>query len=196
MAFRLYLVPVVGTGATISTSRRPKYFTDGTIAVSPWSAMDYGSEPWMIVGADLSPTDDVLVVSKLDAFALPFDLTPLLTPLEVTAVQTKLEAINIPAEWVTTLLTWLEVARRVLGILTFMQRFTALNVNVSLFAGASLATTIGGLPVGVRNNLTSAAVGLSVDTGGVTGATTIRQALKLFVDQLDGQSYVFNGQVI
>jgi hypothetical protein len=75
MSFRLYIVPVIGSG-TKSDPRRPKYFADGTLVNPTWSAMDYGFEPWMVVGADLSTSDDNLVVGQPDGFALPFDLSP------------------------------------------------------------------------------------------------------------------------
>src|SRR3954463_9547709 len=109
MSFRLYIVPVIGTGAK-TDPRRPKYFGDGTItAGQSWGSIDYGFEPWMVVGADLSTSDDNLVVGKPDAFALPFDLAPNLTAQQVTNVQAKLEAINVPAGWVTTSLSWITV---------------------------------------------------------------------------------------
>jgi hypothetical protein len=195
MAFRLYIVPIIGTGTKLDP-RRPKYFADGTVN-SPWTGMNYGIEAWMVVGADLSFSDDALVVGQVDAMALRFDLSPQLTAPQVTAVQNKLEAINLPAGWVNTSLTWLQVVRAVFGILSFMQRFTALNGNVSLFTGGiTLNSTISALPAPVLTNLQQAAAELGLSTAGIVGTTTIRQALKLLGAQLENRQYNFNGTLI
>lgn len=203
MAFRLYIVPVVGTGAK-SDPRRPKYFTDGTIAASSvWSAMDYGFEPWMVVGADLSTSDDNLIVGKVDALALPFDLAPNLTSQQVTNVQSKLETANIPAGWVNNTLSWLTVVRTVLGMFSFLQRYGVIygdtngTVAPSLFAGGvTLSTTFGSLPQAVQNAMVSAAQSFGISTAGLTAGTTLRVILKALADNFQGQQYNFNGTLI
>lgn len=195
MAFRLYLVPIVGAG-TKPDPRRPKYFADGTIT-APWTGMDYGIEAWMVVGADLSTQDDLTVTGEPDAFALPFDLSQPLTSQQVTNVQNKLEAIKLPANWVDTTFTWQQVVRIVLGILLFMQRFSAINGNVSLFAtGATLNSPISSLSVAVRNNLSQAAAEMNLSTAGIAGSTTIRQALKALGTQLQTIPFAFGGVTI
>ncbi len=194
MAFRLYIVPVVGVG-TKSDLRRPKYFDDGTLVPRPnYSAMDYGFEPWMVVGANLSVSDDATVVGQADAMAIPFNMDVLLTAGNVTTVQTKLEAINIPAGWVTTSLTWRQVVRIVLGMVAVMQRFAGLQGVTRIFAGGvTLNSTIGSLSQGVRNNLTLAATSQGLSVSGISGATTIRAALKILADQFTGRTFVFGG---
>lgn len=210
MSFRLYIVPVVGTGAR-TDPRRPKYFqsaADGTgqtgiiASGSSWSAMDYGFSPWMVVGADLSTSDDNLIVGKADAFALPFDLAPTLTSQQVTAVQSKLEAINVPAGWVNTSLTWITVVRKVLGMFSFLQRFAGQyadenGVAFDLFSGVvTLSTTFGSLPQAVQNAMTSAAISFGFSTTGLTSGTTLRVALKALADDFSAQQYNFNGTLI
>ena len=197
MAFRLYLVPIVGVG-TKADPRRPKYFADGSLASNPsWSGMDYGIEKWMMVAADLSTADDLFVTGQADGFALPFDLSQPMTAQQVTNVQNKLEAINLPAGWIDTTFTWQSMLRIVLGILSFMQRFSALNGNVSLFTGGvTLGTKINQLPAGVVTNLQQAAADMKLSTANITGNTTIRAALKDFGTQLNGRPYSLNGMVI
>lgn len=197
MAFRLYIVPVIGTG-TRTDPRRPKYF-DGLI----WSGMDYGFEPWFVVGADLSPADDLTIGAQPDAFTLPFDLSPVLTALQVTNVQNKLEAINVPAGWVNTSLTWLQVVRTVLGMFSFIQRYGAVYADAngtaapSIFTGGvSLSTTFGSLPLAVRNALTTTAQSFNISTAGLTASTTLRTILKAMADNFQGQAYNFNGTMI
>lgn len=199
--FRLYIVPVVGAGLIKGDARRPKYFLSaadgtGTAGVVPlgWSAMDYGFEPWMVVGADLSVSDDNLIIGEPDAFAVPFDLAQTLSSAQVTGVQAKLEAINVPAGWVTTSLTWLTVVRTVLGMFTLMQRYAGMHGANGLFSGiVNLNSTVSSLAAGVRQDFLAAATSLGLDTSGILGTTTIRQALKLLADQLSAQPYDFNG---
>ncbi len=197
MAARLYLVPIRGTG-TKADPFAPKYFTDGSLtSVTAWSGMDYGSERWMLVVSDLSSTDDSFVVAQPDGFGLPTDLTQPLNAAQVTAVHAKLEAINLPAQWLTTSLTWQSMLRIVLGIFSFMQRFSALNGNTSLFpTGISLNTTINQLSASVRQNLSLAAQDLGLSTASITGTTTLRAALKDLGTQLQDQPYHLNGYSI
>lgn len=206
MAFRLYIVPVVGTGigGGIDNSRRPKYFLSdasgaGHVGIVPagWDGMDYGFEPWMVVGADLSVSDDALIVGKVDAFAIPFDLSVTLTSQQVTNVVNKLEAINLPAGWVTTAFKWIEVVRIVLGMFSVMQRYQGLHGPNALFSGGvTLSTTISALPAQVRADFNAAATGLGLDTSAITGGATVRAALKILADQLVTQQYNFNGTLL
>jgi hypothetical protein len=205
MAFRLYIVPVVGIG-TKDDPRRPKYFNSdaagagrtGIItAGSVWSAIDYGFEPWMVVGADLSTSDDNLVVGEADAFAVPFDLSVNLTSGQVTNVQNKLEAINVPAGWVDTSLTWVSVLRVVLGMFLLMQRYSGIHGTNGIFTGGvALSTTIAQLPAQVRADFQTAAQSFGLDTSSIVGGTTLRQALKILADQFSHQQYNFNGTLI
>lgn len=204
MAFRLYIVPMVGTGigSIIDNARKAKYFFDGTLldpVTGAISIFDYGIEPWAVVGADLSSADDVRVVAMPDAFAVPFNLDALLANGQVTAVKNKLEAINMPAGWVNTTLTWREVVRSVLGMCTFMQRFSAVNGGVSLFAaGVTLQTAFNALPTGIGDKILQAANSFvpPLDTTGLSGTVTVRQILKSAADQFGDRTYNFNGFLI
>jgi len=199
MAFRLYIVPVIGTGSGRDDARRPKYFE----TLSDWSAMDYGFEPVMVVGADLSVSDDASVSAQPDVTALPFDLAPQLTSGQVTAVRTALEALHIPALWVTTADTWLGVVRSVLGMFSFLQRFGGIyarqtgTVPPSMFTGGvTLNTTFGSLPLAVRTALMSTADSFGISTAGLTASTTVRVILKNLADTFGERPYNFNGVLL
>lgn len=201
MAIRLYLVPVVGTGATKATARRPKYFTDGTVATpNGWSAIDYGFEPWMLVASNLSAGDDTILVGEPDAFALPFDLSPTLTAGQVTTVQTKLEAANLPGNWVNTTLTWTQVAKTVVGVLSFFQRFGGVyamqngNAPASIYSGGvTLDSTFGSLPLAVRTAMISTAQSFNFSTSGLTAGTALRVILKVMSDLFQGDTFKIGG---
>lgn len=199
MSFRLYVVPVIGTGTTASP-RRPKYFGSTS---SPWSAMDYGFEPWMVVGASLTELEDLNLTAQPDVTALPVNLQPLLSAGNVTAIQTKLEAANIPAGWVNTTLTWTEVVRTVLGMFSFLQRYGVTYATAngsappSIFsAGVTLATTFGSLPAAVQTALTDTAVSFGIATTGLTASTTLRQILKSMADHFQGTPYFFGAVTV
>jgi len=196
MAFRLYLVPVIGVGTSLDP-RRPKYVAGGA---TPWAAMDYGNEPSMIVGADLSPTDDAALAGQPDVTALPVDLSPLLTPANVTAVQAKLEAAHLPAGWVNTTRTWRDVVRIVLGIFSFLQRYAVVyaqaqgSVAPSVFtAGVTLDTTFGSLPAAVQTALTNTAISFGIATTGLMAGTTVRAILKAMADVFVDAPFVIGG---
>jgi hypothetical protein len=199
MAFRLYLVPVIGAG-TSPDPRRPKYFDTATVS---WAGMDYGFEPWMLVGADLAPADDAALVAQPDAMALPFDLSPTLTAGQVTTVQTKLEAANLPAGWVTTALTWRAVVRIVCGMFQFLQRYGRVFADANGFAPPSifggtvtLNTTFGALPAAVQNALVDTAISFEIPTTGLTAGTTLRTILRAMADHFDPLPLVLAGVAI
>lgn len=202
MAFRLYIVPVVGTGIGHDL-RRPKYFADGGIA-NPGSpvSMDYGFEPWFVVGADLSVSDDNFVVGQADAFAMPFDLSVTLNGSQVTNVKAKLEAIHVPAGWVTTALKWQDVVRPVLGMFEFMQRYGNVYAQQNgvaappIFNGATLSTQFGTLAAAQQAAMISAAQSFGFSTAGLTSGTTLRVIIKALADNFQDAQYNFGGVMI
>lgn len=202
MAFRIYIVPIIGTGAH-GDPRRPKYFTDGTIAAATYGTLTYGTEPRMIVGADLPSGDDVIIVGKPDVLAFPFDLAPTLTGGQVTAVRNALEAANIPAGWVTTADTWANVFRGVAGMCSFLSRYEGVYAEQtgtaapSLFAGGvTLASAFSSLPAAVQTALIATAQDQGISTAGLSGATTLRTILRSMADHYSQMVYNFNGVIV
>lgn len=193
MAFRLYIVPKIGAGVR-SDLYRPKYFADGTVPPE-WSGMDYNN--WYLVGADLSASDHALIAGQSDTTAIPANLSNNLTAGQVATTQAKLEAANIPAQWVSTSLTWLEVVRTVVGIIQLSQRFAGSNGRAGLFsAGISLDSTIGDLSATVRTRLTNAATSMGLDISVITLGTTVRSALRTLGGQLQDRGFVIGGVTI
>lgn len=202
MPFRIYVVPIVGTGAH-GDPRRAKYFTDGTIPQYVYGNLTYGTEPRMIIGADLSIADDATIVSKSDVTALPFDLSPTLSAGQVTNTRNALEASNIPGGWVTTADTWLSVFRGVAGMCAFLSRYEGVYAEQnnaaapSLFAGgATLASTFSSLPALVQVALTATAQDQGISTVGLSGATTLRAILRSMADHYSSMVYNFNGVIL
>jgi hypothetical protein len=202
MAFRLYVVPIVGSGAK-GDARRPKYFTDGTIPPSQWGWVYYGFEPWSVVGVDLPSADDVTIASKPDVQALPFDLSPLLTAGQVTSIKAFLENANIPAGWVDTTDTWAVVVRGVLGMFSFLERYAGIYAEQngtaapSIFlGGVTLATTFGSLPQAVQAAMLATATDQGISTAGLSAGTTLRVILRFVADAYSARVYDFNGHAV
>lgn len=205
MAFRIYVVPMTTTVRANGTYRTPKYFSDGTIPPPnpPAGVLSYGSEPWCLVGADLSSADDATIVSKSDVQALPFDLTPTLTAPQVTGIRNFLEAANIASKWVSTADTWMGVFRSVAGMFTFWQRYSGIYAATnagpvpSVFAGGvTLDTTFGSLPAAVQAAILATAVDQGISTTGLVAGTPLRAIEKAMADFYATKVYNFNGTLV
>lgn len=193
---RYYVVPKIGDGLTPPTAFRPKYTDPGSLGagwnVGPWSAMDYGLENVELVALNLDASQHSTLAAQTDVLSVPSPITNTVSALALNTVQTKLEAGNIPADWVTTAFTYRQVLSRVMRIVQFMQRFHGMFGR--LFAGgATLDTRINQLPVNARTALATAAQSLGADTSSITGTTLIRQALVIVADQLFPAGLPFAG---
>jgi hypothetical protein len=190
---RYYVVPRSGTGQ-FPTPYEPKYFNQfaDPSALPFVGTMDYGLENVFLVAADLTPAQHTAVTANADVLAVPSPIDANVSALALPTVQAKLEAGNIPADWVTTAMTYQQVLSRVLRLVTLMQRFNGLFGR--LFAGgATLDTRINQLPVNARNALVSAAQSLGADTSTIQGTTLLRTALVIVADQLFPSGLPFGG---
>ena len=195
---RYYVVPKIGDGLTLATAFRPKYTDPGSLGVGwnvgPFEAMDYGLEDVYFVALNLDVTQHNTLNSQPDVLAVPSPISSTVSALALNTVQTKLEAGNIPADWVTTSMTYQQVLSRVLRIVQFMQRFQ--GVFGRLFAaGATLDTRINQLPVNARQALNTAAQSMGADTSSIQGTTLIRAALVIVGDQVFPQGISFGGVI-
>jgi len=105
----------------------------------------------------------------------------------LTTVQNALETRKIPANWVTNVMTYRFVVRKVLAVFRFMQRFVGVTQVMSAFLSGTvtLDTTFADLSATNRQRLLDTAASLNLDTSGFTGASTLRQILKGVADQMD-----------
>jgi hypothetical protein len=185
MAFRLYLVPKV----LVVDVYKPKYFADGTVTGN-WAGTDY--EDWYLLGADLSGAQDAILAGQADVTSLPLNLSATLTAGQVTATQTKLEAANLPAGWITTSYTWVQVVRIVCGIMHLVQRTRGKNDNASILGGGiTLNSTVGDLAGPVRQRLQDAASEMGIDATDIALGTTLRVVLKNVGTQLQSRPLKF-----
>ena len=187
MAFRLYIVPEIGTG-TGRDPRRPKYF-DG----KRWAGMDYGFQPVFLVAADLTGPEHTTLVANADVIAFPADLTGNLTAGQVTTARDACEQIFIPGGWINTSLTWREVARTVAGMFQFMQRLNIVWGNNRLIdVTEHMDREFQSLSAGLRTALLASATSLGYSSAGLQPTTTVRAILKNLADQWGDQTFRLN----
>lgn len=187
MALRVYLVPVIGDGLTPKTARRAKYiapdeFFVGGI-VGRYQAMDYGNEPMMLVAAEVTAAEHTAIAANADVIAAPANLDNTIGA-NLATVQAALESVNLPADWITSGMTYRTVLRWIARLFLVCQRFQGLAGGRLFPAGITLASVIGDLSASVRQKLTQGAQSLGLDTSNIAPATTIRAALKDLGNQM------------
>ena len=176
----LYLVAGTGDGVAPETAWRPRYFQELLPPVT-WVAMPYGpaAASLYLVHADLDAATEAILGANTDFFIVP-PLASLLTVGQVTAIQARLEALGVPAHWISTELTWRQVLR---GVATICQLAGRARVSI---VTANLDLRLNQIPVATRTAIQDAAVSLGFSLTGVTGATTVRQALRALATQWVG----------
>jgi hypothetical protein len=195
MAFRLYLVPAIGTGAP-TDPRRPKYLSAMAVA---YSGMDYGFQPVFLIAADLSPANDAAVIANPDAFGFPFDLSPQLSGGDANAASTALESFFIPGNWITGAITWLTVARTTAGMFQYLQRLNGVLGNVILLDGTgnkTLNTQFNQIDPTIQAAIIDAAQSLGYDTSFIQNNTQVRALIKNFADQWGVKPFHFGPFII
>lgn len=181
MSWHLYIVPAIGVGTKLDP-RRPKYIKALEVE---WGGIDYGFQPVFLVAADVTTLQHAGIIAQVDAAALPDDLEATSSAAEVLATQNFLEAIHIPAGWITTALTWRQIGRTVVGFFTFMKRLAAFAGPVQIIDGitVNLGTQFNELSLARRQALVNAAASLNYDTSSLSATSTLRDMLKAMSDQ-------------
>jgi hypothetical protein len=188
----LFLTPKIGTGAYTSPYR-PKYTDPGSLgagidlAPGSWAAMDYGFEALFLVKADLTTTQRTALSAQTDVLMVPANLDSTVSAAALARIQSTLEAANLPAEWVTTALTYRQVLRRVRRVITFMQRWQGMFGDRVFVNGITLDTRWNQLPANIQQRLRDVAASLTLDTSSITNNTTLRTILRVVADQLPDQ---------
>ncbi len=189
---RFYILPVIGSGSDHTDGRRPKYVD--ALGTVPWSAMDYGAEPVMLLRAEVTAAEDALLTSNPDVFAIPLNLDATLTPAQAASARAALEAVHIPAaNWVTTSVTGRQMVRTIAQVMQFSQRLAALRSNRRTFGGSvTLATPWSQLSAEHRSAIVQAASSLRFSLQPPRAVDHLRDVLKAMADQW-GSAPIFLG---
>lgn len=179
-------MPIIGGGSALDP-RRAKHIDAINAAGYRCSIIDYGPENWCIcrVVPAPSPADHATLVGDAQVFGIPQNIDAQIGANAAT-VTARLEAVNIPGDWVQSTTTWRQLLRRVAAYCQLMQRAAALSGNYvdRMFdAGRTLDSTIGDLPVNARQKLVNAADSFGFNRQGVNNNTTLRDALKQIAHQ-------------
>jgi hypothetical protein len=186
----LALVPKVQDTSVPFTAFTAKYTTPGALGVGldigAWTGADYGSEAVYLIRTNLTADQRAALQSQPDAMVLPINLDNQVSGLALTTIQAKLEAVNLPAHWITTDMTYRQVVRGFRRVITFMQRWQGLHGETDrLFGGVvTLDTRLNQLTAQQRQKLSAVADSFGIDRSTVTNTMTIRQVLRLLADQL------------
>lgn len=188
MAIRVYLVPV--EVVSNPPARGPKYFTwkydpdpPALIGSVARASTDYGLMDYMIEVADLTTAQHNTLVANSDVVALPANLNTAIGG-QLSTVQGLLESRRIPAEWITSGMTYATVLHAISTLFMLAQRYAGLHGLRLIEAGITLDNTVGDLPEAARQRIDAAAQSFSLDTSAITLATTIRQALRILFQQM------------
>lgn len=197
MTTRLYLIPVVRL--TDPIYRIPKYLPHryqtaltGLEGVM-WAVEAYLFEDFFILIADTDSTQDGILSGLSDVLAVPALDNTVPNAVVRDAIRNKLEALDIPAQWVVNGMSYRTILRVVRGVFQFKNRFGILIGHQIFRAGLTLDTTVSALSGEVQNTLSTVATSLGLDYSGVTGSTTIRQLLYGAGNQFASQPFTING---
>lgn len=179
-----FIVPIVGTG-TRADPFLPKYIP--ALGV-PWQWRDLPRN-WGVVWADASPAQESTVGANADAIVVP----PLDNTIALTATQNALEALNVPAQWLTSGMTYRTVLRVIVGMANFAERCDGMGLQLTL--AGNLDKTLSQFSAQTRQILADAADSLGLDRTGITGTTTVRETLRIMGQQFAAGTSIVLGDL-
>jgi hypothetical protein len=171
-----YVMPIGGTG-TRSDPFVPKYLAN---LKSGWQWRELPRGWAVVYDPTADAAEDTAIGANADAIVIP----PLDNTVAVNATKNALEALSIPAQWVISGMTYRTVLRTIVGMANFAQRCEGINPSARLSLTGNLDKTFSQLPAATRSVLTTASDSLGLDRSGVTGATTLREILRILAQQI------------
>lgn len=184
-------MPVVGGSGAEDDPRRPKYYFDLMNADYRTKPMYYGLEPWCIclVMPTPSAAHHAYLTSDPQVWAFPKNLDQAVS-INSTLIAQKLEAVNMPSDWIGPATTYRQILRAIRRYCAFLQRFHGRSRLIAqFFASVSLDTTVGEISQAARAKLAETADSFGIDRSWVTLDTTMRQLIKVIgsgIVEIDG----------
>lgn len=176
MTIRVYIMPLIIGGGPSKLGRKPKFTPIG------YHIIPYGAENVCLLSADVDAVTHTTISSDSQVNTFPLVLTNTLTSGAVTQIQTFLDNLNIPSQWVNTSITYINVINIIGKIFEISQMFEG-SIGKLFSGGITLSTQFSMLPLGTKNALIKVATDRNWDTSGLTGTSTMRQILKFMADQ-------------
>ena len=195
MTVRFYIMPIQVVNERY---RGPKYlkwrFNPSGLDV-PWSMKDYGLIDACLVAADVSQAQHEQLAAEVDVSAPPADIDQNVSEIAIPQVQQVLEALRIPAQWVTSDYTYRELLRMVGGLFLFAQRHHGMHVEQLIDSTAQLDLRWNQIPLARRERIMATADDMGYDYTQVTNQWTIRRILRHLGDQW-GQTPILFGNLV
>jgi hypothetical protein len=195
MAIRFYIVPLEVV-AGVLTRRGPKYFSwpfdPDAPALIPadvrWEMRDFGLQPTGLVAADVTPAQNTALSAQADVITVPANLDNNVGAANLATVRSKLESIGIPGDAIVASTDYRHIVRGIIAIFAVAQRLDGLQGGAIFTDNRTLATTLGELSAGARQQLQDAATELGYDYSSLTLASTLRDVLKTLANQQSADS--------
>lgn len=186
MVTRIYIVPAetIPAGQRFAGGRRPAYVRD-LDPIPTYRCMDYGMEPVFLLACDVDATQHATLAAQSPITVVPADLSTVVGA-NAAAVEAAIESWSIPANWVTSGMTYRQVLKGVATLLQFAQRLHGMFGVRAFPPGITLNTTVAQLTQAQRDKLAAVSDSFGWDRSGVTGATTMRQLLRGAAQQWSG----------
>lgn len=202
MASNFYLVPLLSETVPKSQTR-PKYFgapgTQADIVLvgntgTTWGGNYLGNDAY-IVWADTSPAQDAALVAQSDVTKMP-PLDNTVTAGALNTVQTQMEAIGIPSQWVQVGMSYRTILRVVLGMVKLLKQMASILGGQRIALTGNLNRTFDSFSANIQNAFMTACAQQSIDTSGIVGTTTLREMLRLVGQQFTQTVFTIGQGVI
>lgn len=181
---RFYILPIEVAG----NARGPKYLSwrgdpDPPGIQCRWAMKDYGLVPAALVACDLTLAQHQQLAAEIDVAAAPENLDQPVSAIALPQVVAVLEALRVPAGWVTTSHTYRELLRMVGGLFLFAQRHHGMHNEPLIDNTAQLDLRWNQIPQARRGRILETADSMGYDYSAVENTWLIRRILKHLGDQ-------------
>jgi hypothetical protein len=188
---RFYILPVIWTG---EKQRAPKYLKsrynpDGLPC--RWSAKYYGLVDACLVACELTQDQHEQLAVEPDVAAAPEDIDQTISPVALPQAVAVLEALRIPAQWVTTSHTYRELLRMVAHLFMFAQRYHGMWHEGLIDSPAQLDLRWNEIPKERQDRITATADNQGYTYADVKPTWLVRRILKYLGDQWGDRPVLF-----
>lgn len=192
MSVRFYVLPLE---ITARGQRHPKYIPinmpgylvyPGIASLRPnagISLQDYGLEPVCFMAYNSSTeAQHATLAAQADVSQFPAVLDDQLSGARTT-VTNRMEAFNIPGDWLKASTSYRELARSILGIFHLGQTFNRLGADRLFPVGVTLATQYGNLEPNYRSALDASLTERGFNLSLLNTTTSMRALFRMIGEQ-------------
>lgn len=184
MTIRFFIMPLNNVPGEIRT---PKYLYHRVSSPTgfnvPWSGIDAGYEPLMILWADVTNAQRDAIAGDPDVVMLPLNLDNTVNAAVASTATAYLDARRIPSQWLAAGMTYRRVLKILLTLFTVFGKLHAYTGALTLHGlGITLGTTYAQLPVDIQTVFRALAVDFGYDPNAIPANATVRQMLAAIAD--------------